>query len=66
MSREVADPYQWKRGFSREQAADYCGVSVYKVAIAIRENLLAARRNGKDIVIFREDLDAWMEGWEVI
>lgn len=64
MSGEVTETYNWKRGFSREQAADYCGVSIYKVAIAVRRNTLPARRHGKDIVIFREDLDAWMDGWE--
>lgn len=65
VSDEPASPHQFKRGFSREQAADYCGVSIYKVAIAVRRNILPARRHGKDTVIFREDLDAWMDGWEI-
>ncbi|MEV7768326.1 helix-turn-helix domain-containing protein [Microbacterium sp. NPDC086615] len=65
MSDESADRYRFKRGFSREQAADYCGVSIYKVAIAVRQNTLPARRHGKDTIIFREDLDAWMDGWEI-
>lgn len=63
MSDKLEDPYRFRRGFSREQAADYCGLSIYKVAIAIRQDTLPARRHGKDIVIFREDLDAWMDGW---
>lgn len=64
VTSETEDPYRFKRGFNREQAADYCGVSMYKVAIAVRQNVLPARRHGKDVVVFREDLDAWMEGWE--
>ncbi|MCC4247481.1 helix-turn-helix domain-containing protein [Microbacterium testaceum] len=66
MTGEVEDPYKWKRGFSREQAADYCGVNFYKVANAVRKNVLPAVRNGRDIIIFREDLDAWMESWEPV
>ncbi|MCJ1708710.1 helix-turn-helix domain-containing protein [Microbacterium sp. VKM Ac-2923] len=45
---------------------DYCGVSIYKVAVAIRQNTLPARRHGKDIVVLREDLDAWMDGWDPV
>lgn len=62
---ESADPHQLKRGFSREQAAGYCGVSIYKVAIAVRQNTLPARRHGKYLIVFREELDAWMDGWEI-
>lgn len=64
MHRETEDVFKWKRGFSRDQAADYCGVSVYKVAMAVRHNVLPARRLGKDVVVFREDLDRWMDGWQ--
>lgn len=66
MSGEVPDPYKWKRGFSREQAADYCAVSIDKVKRAIRWNQLPAVRHGRDIILFREDLDAWMESWEPV
>ena len=58
-----------KRGFSREEAAAYAGVSIYKVKTAIRENRLIARKDkgdSKDTVIFREDLDEWMDSWEVV
>ncbi|MEX8031709.1 helix-turn-helix domain-containing protein [Microbacterium sp. 20-116] len=64
MHCEAEDVSKWKRGFSRDQAADYCGVSVYKVAMAVRHNVLPARRLGKDVVVFREDLDRWMDGWQ--
>lgn len=50
-----------KRGFTREQAADYLGVSVYKVQIAIRESRLPAKRAGKDVIVLREDLDAYLD-----
>ncbi|MFL2000015.1 helix-turn-helix domain-containing protein [Microbacterium sp. A1-JK] len=53
-----------KRAFTREQAAEYCGISFYKVANAIRRNQIPAKRHGKDIVVLREDLDTWMDGWE--
>ena len=66
MTSEVPDPYKWKRGFSREQAADYCAVSIDKVKRAIRWNQLPAVRHGRDIILFREDLDAWMESWEPV
>lgn len=54
-----------KRGFSREEAAGYAGVSIYKVKAAIRDNELVARTRGKDAVVFREDLDEWMDSWSV-
>ena len=53
-----------KRGFTREQASDYCGISFYKIADAVRSNRLPAKRLGKDIVVLREDLDAWIETWD--
>lgn len=31
-----------------------------------RRNELPAKRNGRDIILFREDLDAWMESWETV
>lgn len=57
-----------KRGFSREEAATYAGVSVYKIAKAIRDNKLIARKDSeksKDLIVFREDLDAYMDQWAV-
>jgi excisionase family DNA binding protein len=50
-----------KRGFTREEAADYVGVSFYKIAAAIRENRLPAKRHGKDVIVLREDLDAFID-----
>lgn len=52
-----------KRGYTREEAADYAGVSFWKVADAIRSNLLPAKRHGKTTVVLREDLDAWIDSW---
>lgn len=54
-----------RRGLSREDAAEYAGVSVYKIKAAIRDNKLVARTLGKDTVVFVEDLDEWMNTWEV-
>jgi len=61
---EALGPPRPKRGFSREEAADYCGVSTYKVAAAIRQNWLPAVRNGKAVILLREDLEMWMDTWE--
>lgn len=52
------------RAFSREDAAVYAGVSVYKIKIAIRENRLPAKKHGKDILVLREDLDAFIDEME--
>lgn len=60
MSLEVT-----KRGYTREEAAEYAGVSLWKVADAVRSNTLPAKRNGRDIVVLREDLDTWIDSWEV-
>lgn len=54
-----------KRGFTRQEAADYVGVSFWKIADAIRENRLPARRHGKDIIVLREDLDAFLDSMAV-
>lgn len=50
-----------KRGYTREEAASYCGVSVYKIRDAIRDNHLPAKRHGKDVIVLREDLDAFLD-----
>lgn len=50
-----------KRGYTREEAAEYVGVSVYKIRDAIRDGLIPAKRAGKDVLVLREDLDAYLE-----
>jgi excisionase family DNA binding protein len=50
-----------KRLYTREEAADYSGVTVYKIAKAIRDATLPAKRHGKDVVVERADLDAWID-----
>lgn len=54
-----------KRLFTREEAATYCGVNYYKIAKAVRENRIPARRDGRDILIERSDLDAYIDQMEV-
>ncbi|MFG6446471.1 helix-turn-helix domain-containing protein [Microbacterium sp. P07] len=54
-----------KNGFTRDQAAEYTGLSIYKIKTAIRDNTLPARQHGKDIIILRGDLDLWMKTWPV-
>lgn len=53
-----------KIAYTREEAADAAGVSVYKVRAAIRDSILPAKKNGKDIVILAADLREWVDGWE--
>lgn len=55
-----------KRGFTREEAAEYTGLSIYKIQKAIRNNDLPARRMGKDVIVFREDLDALLEAADAV
>lgn len=57
-----------KRTFTREEAATYTGLSIYKIKTAIRENRLPAYREtptSKDILVRREDLDDWINSWGV-
>jgi excisionase family DNA binding protein len=54
-----------KRLFTREEAADYCGLNYYKIAKAVREDRLPAKRHGRDILIDRADLDAFIDQMEV-
>ena len=57
-----------KRAFTREEAAVYTGLSIYKIKAAIRENRLPAYREtptSKDILVRREDLDDWINSWGV-
>lgn len=53
-----------KRGYTREQAAHYVGVSVYKIQDAIRQAQLPAKRHGKDVIVLLEDLDEWLDQLE--
>lgn len=52
--------------FSIVQAAAYCGVRCGAVEDAIRDGRLLGRRFGRNIVIRRIDLDAFLESLEII
>jgi excisionase family DNA binding protein len=52
--------------FSIVQAAAYCGVRCAAVEDAIRDGRLLGRRFGRNIVIRKIDLDAFLESLEVI
>nr|WP_278101121.1 helix-turn-helix domain-containing protein [Microbacterium proteolyticum] len=54
-----------KRMYTREEAAEYCGISYYKIANAVRNNTIPARKNGRDILIDVADLDAYIDSFEV-
>lgn len=55
-----------KRAFTREEAATYTGLSIYKIKTAIRDNELPAKRRGKDVLVLREDLDSLIDAMEVV
>lgn len=50
-----------KRLYNRLEAANYCGVGIDKLKRAIRLNLLPARKDGRDILLEKSDLDTWCD-----
>nr|DAL17842.1 MAG TPA_asm: helix-turn-helix domain protein [Caudoviricetes sp.] len=48
-----------KISYTREQAAEATGLSIYKVKGAIRDGFLPATQHGKDWIVFHDDLVAW-------
>lgn len=53
-----------KRGFTREEAAEYTGLSFWKIRDAVRDGLLPAKKHGTTTIVLREDLDAYMDSLE--
>jgi excisionase family DNA binding protein len=53
-----------KRGYTREEAAIYLGISVWKVKDLVRDNRLPAKNDGRDVLIDVRDLDAYFDGLE--
>lgn len=52
-----------KRLYNREEAAAYTGLGIDKIKKAIRTNVLPARQHGRDYLIEKSDLDAWIKTW---
>jgi excisionase family DNA binding protein len=50
-----------KRGYSPEEAAHYLGIAVSKVRRRMRERTLPIRKDGRDVIIERADLDAYLD-----
>lgn len=48
--------------FNIMQAAAYCGVRSSAVEEAVRDGMLRGRRLGRNIIILRSDLDAFLDG----
>lgn len=48
------------------EAAAYCGVRCSAIEEVVRDGKLLGRRFGRNIVILRHDLDAFLESLEVI
>ncbi len=49
------------RGLRIRQAADYIGSTPWFIEIAVRSKTIPAHKLGRHYVLFREDLDAYIE-----
>jgi len=54
-------PLADRRGLRIKEAADYIGSTPWFVEVAIRSRKIPAYRIGRHYVLFREDLDAFIE-----
>lgn len=63
IDRILTDGIQHKRLYNRDEAATYTGLGIDKIKKAIRTNSLPARQNGRDYLIEKSDLDAWIKTW---
>lgn len=50
------------RWLTRKSATQYCGLSKTAIDIHIRNKRFATRKIGRNRLIDRESLDAWIEG----
>jgi len=48
------------------QAAAYCGVRCSAIEDAVRDGRLAGRRLGRNVIIIRSDLDAFLSSLEIV
>jgi excisionase family DNA binding protein len=55
-------PLADRRGLRIKEAADYIGSSPWFVEVAIRTKKIPAFKLGRHYVLFREDLDAYVNG----
>ena len=58
--------FRWQGAFNIIQAAAYCGVRCSAIEDAVRDGRLAGRRLGRNIVILRADLDAFLISLDII
>ena len=54
-------PVSDRRGLRIKEAADYIGVTNWFMEIAVREKKIPAQKLGRHYVLFREDLDAFVD-----
>jgi excisionase family DNA binding protein len=52
--------------FNIVEAAAYCGVRCAAIEAAVREGRLRGRRLGRNVIILKPDLDAFLESLEII
>ena len=52
--------------FNYSQAASYCGVRCSAIEISVREGRLPGRRLGRNIIILKEDIDAFLKSLDVV
>jgi excisionase family DNA binding protein len=64
IQKAIFEPEQG--AFSIVQAAAYCGVRCGAVEDAVRDGRLAGRRLGRNVIVLKSDLDAFLTSLDVI
>ena len=57
----VETPVADRRGLRIREAAQYIGSTPWFIEVAVRSKKIAAHKLGRHYVLFREDLDAYIE-----
>lgn len=64
IQKAIFEPEQG--AFSIVQAAAYCGVRCAAIEEAVRDGRLLGRRLGRNVIILKSDLDAFLASLDVI
>jgi excisionase family DNA binding protein len=59
--RPVSEITSVRRGLRIREAADYIGSTPWFIEVAIRRRKIPAHKLGRHYVLFRDDLDAYIE-----
>src|SRR5580704_6920579 len=58
--------FRWQGALNITQAAAYCGVRCSAIEEAVRDGRLTDRRLGRNVIILKADLDAFLVSLDVI